>query len=103
LAKSFRRSNTSREDTARYILLPITYRQIVSRFLLKVTNPCSAEAEATADVPDEEYKEPSIRQKIFKTFFLYKKSGQRVCDDSVHTYSMPMPTELKSRRWELYK
>ncbi len=27
-----------------------------------MTNICSAEAEETADVPDEEYKEPSIRQ-----------------------------------------
>jgi hypothetical protein len=41
-----------------------------------MTNPCSAEAEETADVPDEEYKEPSIRQ-IFVT----------ICDHSVHTYS----------------
>jgi hypothetical protein len=65
-----------------------------------MTNPGSAEAEETADVPDEEYKEPSIRQ-IFKLFFFYKKSGQGVFEDSVHTYSMP--TELKSRRWELYK
>jgi hypothetical protein len=33
-----------------------------------MTNPSSAEAEETADVPDEEYKEPSIRQIFLKKF-----------------------------------
>jgi hypothetical protein len=47
-----------------------------------MTNPCSAEAEEAADVPDEEYKEPSIRQN-FLTFFLFKKSGPGICEHSV--------------------
>jgi hypothetical protein len=42
-----------------------------------MTNPCSAEAEETADVPDEEYKEPSIRQNFLTFFFSCTKSGDK--------------------------
>jgi hypothetical protein len=41
-----------------------------------MTNPCSAEAEETADVPDEEYKELSIRQNCL-TFFSIKSRDKK--------------------------